>query len=564
MTARSRISKSRTPRSRLYRILLWTSIVLALLIGITIVAGDIILHRVGPILKARVLATLSARFDSRVELASFHVSTVRGFEISGDGLKLWPNHLAMPEPLLQVDHFSFHILGWQQLIQTPNYISTVRVSGLVIHIPPKNERIHIPHLGPGAPSTPPPAAPSVEINGQEQPEDQSADQSSSHLTVGAILVDNATLVFEKDQPGKQPLTFVIHKLALHSVAAGQPMKFAATLVNPRPLGDIATAGDFGPFDAQSPGDTPVDGQYSFTHADLGTIHGIGGILSSQGTYSGQLNRLLVDGTTYTPDFQLAMANHPVPLRTQFHAIVDGTSGDTHLEPVDAWLAQTHIVASGDVAHVPGQSGLDINLNCKVSPGRIEDILQLTAKSPPIMNGPLQVEAQIHIPPGASTIGSRLGVDGSFLLNGIRFTSPKVQNKVDELSLRGQGQAHQAEQEVDAMKAGNLQAAVAANVPSQISGNFVLSNGQIGFSALNYAVPGAEVKLTGRYVLQGEVLNFTGTARLHAHVSQMVTGWKSFVLKAVNPFFAKDGAGTEVPVRITGTRSNPQIGLGFHE
>lgn len=545
----------RARRSRFRRILLWTSIVLAVLIVATIIAGDIALRRIGPIVKAKVIASLSARFDSRVELASFHVSTVRGFEISGDGLKLWPNHLSMPEPLLQVDHFSFHILGWQQLIQTPNYINVVRVSGLEIHIPPKNERAHLPRLGPGTPSVAPPV-PAAE-------DDENPDQSSSQITVGEILIDHATLVFEKDQPGKQPLTFVIQKLAMRSVTAGQPMKFAATLVNPKPLGDIATSGDFGPFDAQNPGDTPVDGQYSFTHADLSTIHGIGGILSSQGTYSGQLNRLIVDGTTDTPDFHLAMANYPVPLKTTFHAIVDGTSGNTHLEPVDAWLAQTHIVATGDVAHAPDQPGHDITLNCKVGPGRIEDILQLTAKNPPIMNGPLQVDAQIHIPPGDSTLGARLGVDGTFDLNGIRFTSPKVQNKVDELSLRGQGQAHQAEQEVDAMKAGNLQAATAANVPSVISGSFVLSNGQIGFPALSYSVPGADVKLTGRYVLQSEGLDFTGVARLHAHVSQMVTGWKSFVLKAVNPFFSRDGAGTEVPIRITGTRASPQIGMGLH-
>ena len=518
----------------------------AVLIVATVVVGDIVLHRVGPILKAKVIATLSARFDSRVELASFNVSTVRGFEISGEGLKLWPNHLSMSEPLLQVDRFSFHLLGWQQLIQTPNFINTVRVSGLEIHIPPKSQRAQMPHLSSGSSS-------GSSSGGQSD--------DSSELTVGEILVDNATLVFDKDQPGRTPLTFVIHKLALHSVAAGQPMKFDATLINPKPLGDIATTGDFGPFDAQSPADTPVDGQYSFTHADLSTIRGIGGILSSQGTYSGQLNHIDVNGTTDTPGFQLSMANHPVPLKTTFHAIVDGTSGDTHLEPVDAWLNQTHIVASGDVTRAPGQTGRDITLNCTVGPGRIEDILRLTAKSSPIMNGPVQVEAQIHIPPGPGTIGSRLEVNGSFTLTGIHFTSPKVQNKVDELSLRGQGQPRLADQEVAAMKSGNLQAATAADVPSAITGTFVLSNGQIGFPSLDYTVPGADVKLMGRYVLDGEALDFTGAARLHAHVSQMVTGWKSVFLKAVNPFFAKNGAGTQVPIRITGTRSKPNISIG---
>ena len=44
---------------------------------------------------------------------------------------------------------------------------------------------------------------------------------------------------------------------------------------------------------------------------------------------------------------------------------------------------------------------------------------------------------------------------------------------------------------------------------------------------------------------------------------MVTGWKSFLLKPVNPFFSKQGAGTEVPIRITGTRAKPDIALNFH-
>jgi hypothetical protein len=74
------------------------------------------------------------------------------------------------------------------------------------------------------------------------------------------------------------------------------------------------------------------------------------------------------------------------------------------------------------------------------------------------------------------------------------------------------------------------------------------------------VPGAKIALSGVYNLNGETLDFHGTARLDAHVSQMVTGWKSILLKPVDPFFAKHGAGTELPVAITGTRANPQIGM----
>jgi hypothetical protein len=72
-----------------------------------------------------------------------------------------------------------------------------------------------------------------------------------------------------------------------------------------------------------------------------------------------------------------------------------------------------------------------------------------------------------------------------------------------------------------------------------------------------------VNLTGTYSLDGNIFDFHGTARLDAKVSQMVTGWKSILLKPVDPFFSKNGAGTEVPFKITGTKSEPHFGLDFH-
>jgi hypothetical protein len=42
----------------------------------------------------------------------------------------------------------------------------------------------------------------------------------------------------------------------------------------------------------------------------------------------------------------------------------------------------------------------------------------------------------------------------------------------------------------------------------------------------------------------------------------MTGWKSILLKPADPFFSKHGHGTEVPIKITGTRSAPHFGLDF--
>jgi hypothetical protein len=74
------------------------------------------------------------------------------------------------------------------------------------------------------------------------------------------------------------------------------------------------------------------------------------------------------------------------------------------------------------------------------------------------------------------------------------------------------------------------------------------------------VPGAEIDLAGKYGIEGSTLNFTGTAKTQATVSQMVGGWKGALLKPADRFFKKDGAGTEVPIHVDGTRENPQFGV----
>jgi len=56
------------------------------------------------------------------------------------------------------------------------------------------------------------------------------------------------------------------------------------------------------------------------------------------------------------------------------------------------------------------------------------------------------------------------------------------------------------------------------------------------------------------------MDFHGTLRMQAKLSQTMTGFKSLLLKAVDPFFSKDGAGAVLPIKITGTRQNPSFGL----
>jgi hypothetical protein len=86
---------------------------------------------------------------------------------------------------------------------------------------------------------------------------------------------------------------------------------------------------------------------------------------------------------------------------------------------------------------------------------------------------------------------------------------------------------------------------------------------LDFSQLNYTLPGATVQLAGQYTLDGRKFDFAGKVRTNAKLSEMTaTWWKSFLLKGVDPFFHKNGAGAEIPIKISGTNTAPKFGLNL--
>jgi hypothetical protein len=103
------------------------------------------------------------------------------------------------------------------------------------------------------------------------------------------------------------------------------------------------------------------------------------------------------------------------------------------------------------------------------------------------------------------------------------------------------------------------------VPSDLQGTFKLGEGVLSFSRLHFKIPGTHADVTGEYSLDGQTFDFHGMLKTDAKVSQMTTGWKSILLKPVDPFFHKHGAGAEIPFKVTGTRQAPKFGLDLgHE
>jgi hypothetical protein len=507
----------------------WIGIVTLILLAGAGVGIRLVLDRVQPILRTRVIDTLSNRLNSRVELASFQVSVVNGIEVSGGGLKLFGKEDPNPyepgiQPLISIQEFRFQT-SLRSLFRSPMHVETVYVKGLELNIPPKGNRQEMTNMGSRTPKT--------------------------TIYVDQFVCEDTKLVINTSKPGKPPLEFAIANLKMKDVGPGQPFQFNATLVNPKPVGNIQSSGLFGPWQQDSPRDTPVQGDYSFNNADLSTIKGIGGTLSSTGEYSGTLSNIVVHGKTDTPDFRIATSGHAVPLHTEFHATVDGTSGDTYLQPVNATFLRTSFTANGSVVRMSTPKGHDIELDVVLDGARIEDLLQLGVRTdPPVMTGPVEMKTRLSLVPGDASVGDRLKLAGSFHVLDAHFTNEKVQGKLDSLSLRSQGKPRQAQEHSE------------EDVAVDLRGVFILKDGLLSFSFLHFLIPGTHIDMTGDYGLDGKEFDFHGTARLDAKVSQMTTGWKSILLKPVDPFFSKGGAGTEVPIRITGTQSEPHIGLDF--
>jgi hypothetical protein len=335
------------------------------------------------------------------------------------------------------------------------------------------------------------------------------------------------------------------------------MAFSVDMVNAKPIGDIHSTGHAGPWVADDPGALPVVGDYTFKHADLSTIKGIAGILSSTGHYSGTLRKIEAEGTTQTPDFRLERVSTSPgeSLTTHFHAIIDGTNGDTVLEPVDAILGHTHIVAQGKVMRAEdsqgNKHGHNITLEVTIDRGRIEDILHISAdQATPFMTGNLTMQTHFYLPAGPESVVDKLQLDGQFHLSQTRFSSDKMQGRIEQLSLRGQG------------KPDEVKTTDPTSILSEMQGHFKLGGGTLQLPDLDYHVPGADIVVHGAYGLKEGSLGFEGDAKLEASLSKIVGGWKGFLLKPADRYLRKNGAGTDVPIHLSGTRKDPKFGVDF--
>ncbi len=488
-------------------------------------------RRFEPYIKQQAVDYLRKRFESEVQLDSLSVRIPRlsptrlvfskgvGIIATVEGKGIVMRHRGRKDipPMFAMKAFQFQVdLG--RVFDPVKNIDLVKLEGMQIHIPPKGDRPDFPKAEPG--SKPP------------------------QVVIDHVEIHNAHLVILPKVKDRKPLDFDLHEIHLRSAGMNQAMKYTALLTNPKPPGEIDSKGTFGPWNADSPGDTPLAGDYVFSNANLGVFKGIGGILQSTGKFEGVLSVINAKGEARVPDFRLDRSGNPVPLQTTFEVGVDGTNGNTTLKPVHAVLGSTRFVTSGAVVKHDGDPRRTIKLDVDMPDGNMMDILRLAMPGQPMMAGRLALKTGLLIPPLTSKVIDKLELNGRFDIREGKFLKSAIQDKLDAFSRRGQGQPKN--DSID-------------DVPSNMRGTFKLDDQVLTFSSLQFVVPGAAVDLAGSYKLAKDDLDFHGTLKLVAKVSQTMSGWKRFVLKPIDPLFSKNGAGTFIRIQVVGSSKDPKFG-----
>ena len=457
-----------------------------------------------PVLKnaieARAVSMLRAQFASDVRFQKFDVSFFPLVHVVARGVFMG-NDAA--RPLMQVASADAHcgLLPW--------HVRTLVLEGLFVRIPTSAVAMTV---------TPKPAF-TVSID----------EIVSEHAQV-AILPS---------------LHFDLAHLRINNFSASRAADFSATVVTPEPRADVAASGRLGPWNVQDPSRTPLQGTYTMARGDLTTLPGWKGILTSQGRFQGVLRRIEIAGDVNSTQFGLS-GGHPEPFNANFQAAVDASDGSASIEQMNGMLQRSSFVASGVVRNIQDDGQRDITLDISVPQGRLEDFVPMAMPSTTSpVSGPLRLKGKIEILPGEQDVLNRLRLDADFAAPDARFSSLDLRERLRSASRKAEGHPKNA---------------AAGSSIASMQGHVRLDNGVAQFSDLTFDLEGASARFTGSYKLASQRLDLHGEVWMDAKLSQTATGAKAFFLKAAEPFFGSKRGGSRIPIKVTGTQSDPQFAL----
>lgn len=382
---------------------------------------------------------------------------------------------------------------------------------------------------------------------EEFPSGSPSDFAGPDTLIERLEIHDSKLDILRDNGGR--FSFAIQQLHIEEMQKGRAMRYVVSMENALPSGRIGASGKFGPLDAQNLGATPASGQFTYEAVKLHDLGNVSGTLHAAGRFSGSLNSLEASANGDVPDFAVD-DGQPTAIAGSVRCTVNALNGNVAFSSIDLRTGASLIHAAGSVVGPPKTTDLDIS----VTRGRAQDLLRPFLHGAVPISGPVRLRAHAYLAPspGSSGFFQRLHVNGDFNIPAERATDPSIEKSLTAFSNRAQrGKPSQAVAQ-DAPPPGGGEAISLLRGPATIRDAVVFTHG------LTFEVAGARAVLDGTFNLHTSAVHLDGKLAMQSNISHAATGFKSFLLKPLAPFFKKKNAGAVIPIAVTGVPGSYKV------
>ncbi len=490
----------------------------------SVMAGIWLVGRNWPFRYRSIHPLLEDVFGSQVSITQYRRTYFPHPGFMAMGLALRRN-TAPDQPPIGTVRTLFVQARWIDLLQLRDQVQLVSISGAHFVLPAPGSRAAQEDFPPGS---------SSDFAGPQTP--------IAHLEVHDSQLD----VLRADGSF---FSFPVRLLQLRHLQLGRAMQFAVDMDNAVPRGRIHASGSFGPLNTSAAGDTPLSGTFTFDRVDLAEVGKLHGTLSSSGRFSGRLDAISAQAQAEIPGFAVS-DGHGVPVAGSVECTVNGLNGDVFYRRLEVHTGATVVEANGSTAGTPRKS---TRLAIAVRQGRVEELLRPFLSGPVPVAGPVSLHGRAYLAPAkpGHRFLERLRLEGAFDIPSEGLTDASMRQKLAEFSQRAQ------DKKVPDPAQGEQQAG-ASDPVSSLEGLASIENGIVPTRDLKFQVSGARAQLSGDFNLETTAVHLTGRLSTREELSGLTTGFKSFLLLPLDPFFRKGRRGAVISIAVTGTRGHYQV------
>ena len=377
-------------------------------------------------------------------------------------------------------------------------------------------------------------------NRQDFPPGSSKDFDGPETMVERLMMHKSLLDIMRTNG--QRYSFPIKQLEIRNLHDGEAMTFAVDMQNAIPHGHILARGSMGPIKGTKFITTPLTGNFAFTQVNLQDVGEIGGTLDSRGVFKGTLQSLNVEGSTVTKDFTVTDGK-PTPVEGAIQATVHSSNGSLDVRSIDLKVRDTSVHAAGTINGENNATNLDIT----VDHGRAEDLMRPFVHHEVPISGSVSLKSHAYLGPPGDGFIARLRMTGSLNVPREKLTDEKTEKSLSSFSERAQGK-----QKNTGLESAPKAPPPGTDVLSSLEGPVSLKDGVVYTPHMTFRIPGAEATLAGTFRFHDQAAHLTGKLKMDTDISHAATGFKSFLLKPLAPFFKKKNAGAVISIAVTGT------------